>query len=130
MKQRNLTPKQEKFCHAYLATSNATTAYKEAYSTKNMKLKTITERASRLLREYNVSTMLVQLRDKASDKVEIKLENILRMVLDTAENGEQENNRLKATDMLLKHLGAYTERIELNAVQKVEFYAPKKDKLL
>ena len=32
-----LTPKQERFCHEYLALGNASAAYRAAYSTANMK---------------------------------------------------------------------------------------------
>ncbi len=106
MKQRNLTPKQEKFCHAYLATSNATTAYKEAYSTKNMKLKTITERASRLLREYNVSTMLVQLRGKIEDEGILTFTEIQKMLSDRAKE-EMNGDGLKSIDILNKMAGNY-----------------------
>ena len=37
-------------------------------------------------------------------------------------------DKTKALDMLMKHLGGYTEKIEINTTQNVHYYAPKKNK--
>ncbi|MFL8888678.1 terminase small subunit [Helcococcus kunzii] len=51
-----LTPKKEKFVQGLIQGLSQRQAYKQAYNTKNMKYETIDSRASKLLKEYKVST--------------------------------------------------------------------------
>ncbi len=60
-----LTPKQEAFCLAYLKTGNASEAYRQAYSAKNMKPETINNKASALLKKGEIGARLEHLNKSA-----------------------------------------------------------------
>lgn len=60
-----LTQRQEAFCIAYLKTGNASEAYRQAYSTKNMKPGSINVNASKLLANTKVALRLKELNSKA-----------------------------------------------------------------
>jgi len=85
MNMRQLTIKQNNFCNYYLETGNASEAYRRAYSCESMKDETVTERASRLLKEYKISTRVNQLQaalqersDISKDEAVKELTNIVR----------------------------------------------------
>lgn len=60
-----LTPKQERFCLAYLETGNASEAYRRAYDAENMKPETINKRASELLDNREIAGRLEELNKSA-----------------------------------------------------------------
>tara|TARA_R100001460_G_scaffold26158_1_gene52833 strand:+ start:528 stop:998 length:471 start_codon:yes stop_codon:yes gene_type:complete len=67
-----LTPKQRKFAEEYVNTGNASEAYRRAYDVReNTKLETIATKASHLLAEYNISTMVKELQTQQANKYEI-----------------------------------------------------------
>ncbi len=51
-----LTPKQEKFCLAYLETGNASEAYRRAYNAAKMKAATVNRNAKALLDNTKITT--------------------------------------------------------------------------
>ena len=59
-----LTPKQEAFCRAYIETSNASEAYRQAYNAGSMKPNTIKKRACELLGNGAVAGTIATLRGK------------------------------------------------------------------
>lgn len=61
----SLTPKQERFCLAYLETGNASEAYRRAYSAENMKPESIAVAASRVLSNAKVALRLAELRGRS-----------------------------------------------------------------
>lgn len=63
-----LTAKQEAFCQAIADGKNQSDAYRSAYNALNMKDSTITERASRLMAEGNISARVKELRSKLEEK--------------------------------------------------------------
>jgi phage terminase small subunit len=69
MKRKELTPKQEQFVLAYIETSNASEAYRRAYSTAKMKPETINEAASRLMADSKVNARISELRSAAASRV-------------------------------------------------------------
>ena len=76
-----LTPKQEKFCHIYIKTGNASEAYRGAYSTKNMKPNTVNVRASELLADSKVSVRVAELQKELYKKELITREEaVLKLV--------------------------------------------------
>ena len=98
-----LSDKQKRFCDEYLIDLNATQAYIRAgYKPKGAK-----ENASRLITNDNVQAYIAEKQAELSDKTSITIECVLNGIKDIAEQGEAENNRLKAFDMLMKHLGGY-----------------------
>ena len=81
MKQNNLTIKQEAFCQAYMKSGDASKAYREVYSFKNMKDKSIWELSSKLLKNAKVSSRLEEVKSDvaviAKEKFNITHEEIL-----------------------------------------------------
>ena len=63
-----LTVKQEKFVRAYVESGNATQAYIEAYSTKNMKQATINNNAYMLLNKSDIKASVKKLKSKLRNK--------------------------------------------------------------
>lgn len=61
-----LTPKQEKFCLAYLETGNATEAYRRAYSSEKMKPESINRTAKALLDNVKIAARLEELTKAAT----------------------------------------------------------------
>ena len=56
-----VTPKQEKFCQAYIQTGNASAAYRQAYTADKMQAQTIHVKASELLANGKVTVRLEEL---------------------------------------------------------------------
>ena len=73
-----MTVKEELFAQNYIKTGNASEAYRLSYNVKKATSKTITERASVLLKKDNVSTRIKQLQDKLAEKHDISKERILK----------------------------------------------------
>ena len=63
-----LTPKQERFWIEYLATGNASEAYRRAYHTARMTERTIQKRASELLAHVAIAGRIAAAREKAEDQ--------------------------------------------------------------
>ena len=72
-----LTPKQERFAHEYIATSNASEAYRRAYDTDSMAPETIRVEACRLLKHHNVALMVQRLQGEASEAAKVTAEGHL-----------------------------------------------------
>ena len=68
-----LTPKQERFCIEVASGKNKSEAYRLAYNAENMKAETVNERASKLSKEYKVSTRIEELIKPVKEKVENEL---------------------------------------------------------
>src|SRR5687768_5476604 len=68
-----LTQKQEAFCTAAIKLGNASAAYREAYKPANSKPKTITEKASRLLKQDKVQARIGQLRETVVEAAQFTL---------------------------------------------------------
>ena len=98
-----LSDKQIRFCEEYLIDLNATqAAIRTGYSKKTAK-----EQASRLLTNVNVSEYIAELQSEVRNRTEITVDFVINGIKDIAVDGEHENNRLKAFDMLGRHLGIY-----------------------
>jgi phage terminase small subunit len=67
----NLTPKQQKFAQEYIATGNATKAYKLAYDTSCMKPTTINRKAKECLDHGKISATITQLRSAMAKRAQI-----------------------------------------------------------
>ena len=62
----NLTPKQEAFAQAYIATGEATAAYKQAYNCDDMQPQSINRTSWELMQHPGITSRIAQLRqDKA-----------------------------------------------------------------
>ena len=72
-----LTPKQEKFCHAFIELGNASEAYRQSYSCDRMKSTTINRNAKGLLDNSKIATRVRQLQDELREVSDIKKERVL-----------------------------------------------------
>jgi hypothetical protein len=78
MQNQSLTPKQEKFCLAYLETGNASEAYRRAYGKKDKSDKSVNELASHLLKNVKVASRLAELKQPANEAAQLSIEITLR----------------------------------------------------
>jgi len=82
MKSNNLTIKQEAFCQSYIKSGDKSAAYREAYSTSNMKTTTIYRKAQELFTNGKVTARIEELQSKVADiaenKFQITSEEMLR----------------------------------------------------
>lgn len=108
-----LTLKQEKFARKYVATGNASEAYRHAYKTASMAAPTITREACVLLQNPNVATMVDELKAQHSDFQDITFEEIggyLRRAVDGATAAGQHGAASQAAVALGKLAGLYVEK--------------------
>ena len=104
MAKPELTGKQEKFVQNYLINGfNASKAALDAGYSK----KTAFRIGQENLQKPAIRAAIEAEKAKSAKKHNITRERIVKMILDVAENGEHEANRLKALDMLGKHTGIY-----------------------
>ncbi len=116
-----LTNKQQRFCEEYMIDLNASQAYVRAgYCSKTPNI-----HAKQLITNSNIQQKINELKLKASDKFEIRLEDVLKRIEGHALDGESEQTQIKAEDMLMKHLGGYdlNNKLELTGdglINKIE----------
>ena len=72
-----LTPKQEKFCHKYIETGNASEAYRQAYNAGAMKPGTINSKACLLIAEGNITARLNELREAATKRHAVTVASLM-----------------------------------------------------
>lgn len=80
--EAKLTPKQESFCQAYIKLGDKSAAYREAYSTSNMKSETIHSRACRLTSEYKISARIEALRAEVKEDNKVTINEIVNTLAD------------------------------------------------
>jgi phage terminase small subunit len=73
-----LTPKQEKFAQLVAEGKNQSDAYRGAYKAGKMMAKTITEKASVLMAQGNVSARVAQFRKEVSEKSVVSQETVIK----------------------------------------------------
>lgn len=85
-----LTPKQERFCRLYIELGNASEAYRQAYSCKNMKSSTINRKAKELLDNGKITARVKELQayhaerhDVTVDSITVELEEARKMAVKT-----------------------------------------------
>ena len=112
-----MTPKQTKFCEEYLIDLNATqAAIRSGYSTKTAK-----QQASRLLSKVDISAAIAEAVSQQSarakftaDSVFTELASIANKNPDAAGTECKYSDKNKALELLGKHLGMFTDKVELN----------------
>lgn len=80
--EAKLTPKQEAFCQAYIRLGDKSAAFREAYSTSNMKSETIHSRACRLTSEYKISARIESLRTEVKEDNKVTINEIVNTLAD------------------------------------------------
>jgi phage terminase small subunit len=84
-----LTPKQEKFCLAYMETGNASEAYRIAYDANGMKPESINRKAKEVMDNGKISARLAVLRAKVEAKGLLTIERLTNDLLRIAQKGEE-----------------------------------------
>ena len=110
-----LTPKQEKFWVEYLATGNASEAYRRAYDTSRMTERTIQKRAGELLAHGAIAGRIAAARAKAEDQGLYTLEqhmNELKTLRDLAKSNGQISAAVAAEVKRGELMGYYVQRRE------------------
>ena len=111
----HLTPKQEKFVMEYFTTGNASEAYRRSYDAKNMKIETIKRRAFELLCNGNITAFLDKLKEKALEKSQMTVLDIVEMLKEDrqfAYQCEQPAAAISASLGIAKMFGFGTEKTE------------------
>ncbi len=106
-----LTTKQRLFVEAYLANPNATAAAISAGYSK----KTAKSQGQRLLTKVDIAKCV----EKRVEQAVITADEVLKDVKDIAKSAKRDADRLKAYEMLGKHLTLWTDKIEHSGAQKV-----------
>lgn len=121
MAKEGLTPKQAAFVQEYLVDLNGTqAAIRAGYSPK-----TANEQAARLLANASVQAAVTKGREKLAAKVEVTAERVLGGLLAeaTADDGPMcKGARVKAWELLGKHLGLLTDRSKVEVSGDVTGY--------
>ena len=119
--KEELTPKQAAFVREYLKDLNATQAATRAgYSAK-----TANEQGARLLAKASIQEAVARGREKLAAKVEVTTERVLNGLLAeaTADDGPTcKTARVKAWELLGKHLGLLTDRSKVEVSGDVTGY--------
>ncbi len=100
-----MTPKQLVFVSEYLTRGNATAAYKLAYGVSDDD--TAAAGASRLLRNVKVSAYLNDFKNKLMQDTQITLSEVVARIDAISKSAQNDSDKLRALDMLMKHLGGY-----------------------
>ena len=107
MSKIRLTPKQEKFCQLYMTEENGTRAYFKAY---NCTLRSAEVGAHENLRKPKIKARINELRAAVTAKTLVSVESVVNDIVDTHRRAKEEdeyNAELKASDMLMRHVGGY-----------------------
>lgn len=113
---QGLTQKQEEFCLAYIETSNASEAYRRAYSAANMKPETIHVKATELLKNGKVSVRIAEIRKPAVESAQMTLEGHLtdlKELRDAAKGEGQYAAAISAEVSRGKASGFYVNKTEI-----------------
>lgn len=103
-----LTPKQERFCLAYMETGNASEAYRRAYDAGAMKPATVNRTAKELLDNRKISARIEALRAKAAKTTETTVSDLLHELEEARRAGKlygQSSTMVSATMGKAKLLG-------------------------
>lgn len=110
-----LTPKQEGFCLDYIATGNASEAYRRNYDCSKMKETTVTRNAKTMVDDSKISARIEELRKPIREKACLTLEehlSTLERLRNKAEEAEQFTAAITAETNRGKASGLYTEKVE------------------
>ena len=112
-----MTPKQHQYAREVVLGKSQADAYRSAYNTTRMNDNSIRREASRLMDNPNVATTVVELQQKADAAVVQERiatrEEVLQTLTSYMHSGEPRDSvRLRAAEMMGKHYGLFTDRIE------------------
>jgi phage terminase small subunit len=101
--------KQQIFVSEYLKTGNATnSALKSGYSEK-----TAYSIGQRLLKKVEIMKAIQEHQTNISNEAELTVSDVVKCIREVALKSESESIKLKAYDMLMKHLGGYVSELKI-----------------
>jgi len=101
-----LSDKRERFCREYIVDLCASqAALRVGYSPK-----TAAAQASRLLTNANVQARVAELSGAISEKLQVTAESVRQAIADIAFGDDTPITRLRALELLGKHLAMFTDR--------------------
>lgn len=104
-----MTHRQRIFITEYIKSGNATDSAKKAgYSERSAY-----SVGQRMLKNVEIKEEIEKIQKEALEKAEITITEVLNLIADIARNGKNENNKLKAMDMLMKYFGAHSDDMKL-----------------
>lgn len=113
---QELTDRQARFCEEYLIDLNATqAAIRAGYSEK-----TANEQGVRLLANVSVQEKIAELKAERAKRTEMTQDSVIQELAAVARaevKGVRAVDKLKALELLGKHLGMFVERYEVNAAE-------------
>ena len=118
MAREGLTIKQEKYAQGLFSGLTQREAYKQAYNCENMTDKSIDEVACVLAADLKVSSRIQELEDELRLRNMATVEKVLSEMAKvgfTAVDGARVNDKLRALEMMGKHLGMFTEKVEVSS---------------
>ncbi|QPB42213.1 terminase small subunit [Rodentibacter haemolyticus] len=139
-----LTPKQEKFCQLYIELGNASEAYRQAYDCSKMTTKTINEEAVKLLNNPKITPRVEELQNEHKQRHNLTVDQVISdlieyrdicmgrkpLKLTTVVKNNQEgtanavdtecfvfeaSGANKAFELLGKHLGMFTQKVDMTS---------------
>lgn len=111
-----LTPKQAAFVREYLVDLNATqAAIRAGYSEK-----TAYSQGQRLLKNVEVQTALQDGQATKAEAAQVNAKMVLDGLRRIAEGDGSESARVRAYELLGKHIGMFTEKIEQTGGMRIE----------
>ena len=129
-----LTAKQENFVELLTQGISQTSAYKGAYDTQNMSNKTVWEEASRLRRHPKVSTRIFEIEKEKEARRRLQAvsreERVLNELESIAFGDGPVTGKLKAMELLGKHIGFFNQKKYLEVERKPEEILEEIEKIL
>lgn len=104
-----LTDKQKLFVTEYIVSLNATdAAIKAGYSQR-----TAMEQGYQLLQKTSVKEAIQEQMDARQQRTLVTADYVINMIRNVADNTEKDSDRLKACELLGKHLKLFTDKTEV-----------------
>ncbi len=116
-----LTPKQEKFCLAYIETGNASEAYRQAYNAEKMKPETVNRTAKELLDNPKIAARLSDLSAAHVERHNVTVDTIRTLLLEDrqfARDMETPAAAVTATMGLAKLYGLLTDKVDTKITER------------
>lgn len=73
----NLTPKQDKFCHRYVELGDASAAYRDAYSAKDMLPATVNRKAAEMLKNGKITARIAELQNNHRQRHDATIDGLI-----------------------------------------------------
>ena len=117
--EHGLTEKQEKFCHEFIKTGNASEAYRNSYDAGKMKPESVHRKAIEVLDHGKVSARIESMRTKVAEKRRLSLEDLLdeleqARTLAMAQETPQSSAAVAATMGKAKMLGYLSDKLQVS----------------